>query len=1117
MTKSVFVVTPCMNGGETIDRTILSVVSQAGDVRIRYHIQDGGSTDDTLHKLAEWKQRLDDKSFPIQCHSVRFSYSSEPDTGMYDALVRAFDKVDAPSEGFMTWINADDILMPGAAALASALGRQFTPSQLSWFGGAVNIIREDITTINFDRPIPTMGLRAGVCDGLHWDVLQQEGTFFRRWLWNSIDPRNTIAPMKLAGDWNLWRLMAHKASLVQTHMPLGGFRISDAQLSARLRDKYMAEIDALIPEDKRRDAFEKLCAAEPVLRRKIKANEGSRFVIIEETKDSFAKYRFAEVFGRNAPWGARKPLADRVHAMGKKIDYAAVDHLVPEFPDITPLVAQGPGWIALDADWQFPAITEKHAFHRMRESLGTAPSNVLYVAYPWATLIDKMANKAADKELHYDRFEQFCARLPKDVPKVTVCQHIHGRVFLDLFRKAGISDVFWTHATHDDVEELQAEDTDPRLRPFPLYPVQVVDALPEAGKSFDDQKRPHLFSFIGARANQYYLTEARNWVLDLLADDTRGLVVGRDSWHYQKVVYDLQVRGTGAGDATGLEDQSAADQFRAQLLNTTFSLCPAGSGPNSIRLWESMGAGAIPVILADTWAPPGDPRLWEMGAVFCKETPEDIKALPDRLAEIAADPVRLAQMRHAMRQLWILYGPQGFVTDVQSLMLTQAQSETSQTAPETDDFLGNMVQYLDRVAPEKTYALLLRTCASALLLHPQQTLQRLSADEQLGQDIQAARTSLEAGSTLGTHFDAVLEHARKIAAKKPMATPVISTGAVAKVHAMGRHANRTPLSYDPIRNLVADRLDWVSQADEADVILTGFNIDLKEGVKTLAPLMDKANAPQIVVMSEEPLWDITWSGPFTGRNGLVTAEGVEIPYHFFGHETSDIYDFDKLPYFILSNVDYAVRYSALMSRFKNMTAKSLLERWERAPIRSAFFAEKRKGDNYGKIFADRDVAGLSSYRTEIAELSTGDDVLRVGKGWGAEVRRQDLPDWHLDKLAQLDGQVRVATAYENVHQYAYISEKIFDSFAVGGIPTYWASPKHRVFDLVSGEAMLNTRDLDAAEAAAKIATFNPDLAMAEAWLASCTQLAALFSDINAVQAERQRVANAALKEILSVV
>jgi len=47
MTKTVYVVTPCMNAAETIDRTIMSVVSQAGDVKIRFHVQDGGSTDGT--------------------------------------------------------------------------------------------------------------------------------------------------------------------------------------------------------------------------------------------------------------------------------------------------------------------------------------------------------------------------------------------------------------------------------------------------------------------------------------------------------------------------------------------------------------------------------------------------------------------------------------------------------------------------------------------------------------------------------------------------------------------------------------------------------------------------------------------------------------------------------------------------------------------------------------------------------------------------------------------------------------------------------------------------------------------------------------------------------------
>jgi len=114
MMNIVYVVTPCMNAVETIDRTILSVISQAGDVKIRYHVQDGGSTDGTVERLEEWKQRLRSGSVPRQCHSIRFSYTSEPDTGMYDALLKGFTAVDAHADSFMTWINADDILMPGA-------------------------------------------------------------------------------------------------------------------------------------------------------------------------------------------------------------------------------------------------------------------------------------------------------------------------------------------------------------------------------------------------------------------------------------------------------------------------------------------------------------------------------------------------------------------------------------------------------------------------------------------------------------------------------------------------------------------------------------------------------------------------------------------------------------------------------------------------------------------------------------------------------------------------------------------------------------------------------------------------------------------------------------------
>jgi hypothetical protein len=33
-------------------------------------------------------------------------------------------------------------------------------------------------------------------------------------------------------------------------------------------------------------------------------------------------------------------------------------------------------------------------------------------------------------------------------------------------------------------------------------------------------------------------------------------------------------------------------------------LCPEGSGPNTIRLWESIAVGSIPVVFSDNWKPP---------------------------------------------------------------------------------------------------------------------------------------------------------------------------------------------------------------------------------------------------------------------------------------------------------------------------------------------------------------------------------------------------------------------------------------------------------------------------------------------------------------------------------
>ena len=109
-----FVVTPCLNAVATIDETIKSVISQSGDFWIRYHIQDGGSTDATVERLQYWEGVLSEGSSDVQCRGVEFSWVSEPDEGMYDAVMKGFDSFEIAPRGLMTWINADDVLMPGA-------------------------------------------------------------------------------------------------------------------------------------------------------------------------------------------------------------------------------------------------------------------------------------------------------------------------------------------------------------------------------------------------------------------------------------------------------------------------------------------------------------------------------------------------------------------------------------------------------------------------------------------------------------------------------------------------------------------------------------------------------------------------------------------------------------------------------------------------------------------------------------------------------------------------------------------------------------------------------------------------------------------------------------------
>src|SRR3546814_9254204 len=130
-----------------------------------------------------------------------------------------------------------------------------------------------------------------------------------------------------------------------------------------------------------------------------------------------------------------------------------------------------PGGVVCDIDWQFPAITERHAFEKVREFL--VPSiDVCYLAFPWATLVDLLQSRKPRSKVFLKYLAEAAAITEKYPRVITVCPHIRQAQYVELLEDAGVTDVFWSHATKG-LRRIGGNN-DIRVYPFQLTPVQSL-------------------------------------------------------------------------------------------------------------------------------------------------------------------------------------------------------------------------------------------------------------------------------------------------------------------------------------------------------------------------------------------------------------------------------------------------------------------------------------------------------------------------------------------------------------------------------------------------------------------------------------------------------------------
>jgi hypothetical protein len=330
-----------------------------------------------------------------------------------------------------------------------------------------------------------------------------------------------------------------------------------------------------------------------------------------------------------------------------------------------------------------------------------------------------------------------------------------------------------------------------------------------------------------------------------------------------------------------------------------------------------------------------------------------------------------------------------------------------------------------------------------------------------------------------------------------------------KIHLFGKHSNRTPLSYKSYKPLFQAHFEFVEEAEDADILVTGFNVDFRENSSRLSKLIEKRPSIKLAVLSEEPLWDTLWSGNINDEIGSINYQiedrQVALKYAIHNHITSSIFQFEKIPYFITTDDNYYLRYNMLYARNSKLNASQLIDLWKNAATRRAFFAAKRIGDKFRYQNDVLDITGLNSYRSQIANFFRDEKTLLEGHGWQDGPPRQSLTDWHLDKLGKIDSKSFIVSGLENTHLKSYVSEKIFDSYAALAIPIYYASPDHFAFKVTGPPSFINVYNKSAEDAIHLIQSFAPTPAFLDMYRETQSHLNQTFRTPNLYLSERNRV------------
>ena len=246
--------------------------------------------------------------------------------------------------------------------------------------------------------------------------------------------------------------------------------------------------------------------------------------------------------------------------------------------------------------WQKPVLTEKYACDLLKKHPISGAG--IYLGAAWATVIDVLDFGSERDKLEARTWLENLLPLKTSLA-FTVCQHDRFHILLPTFKRIGITTIFASHMVEGSgytTKEFYYSGNDSR----PNIDGIDINTIFLAPVFIGNPKLPKdlLYSFVGSYGKKH-ISNIRQKIFND-THDVPSIVIERRGWQFDTDVYGDQILGNPASAVQKYINAQKSKFYEHTLSRSRFSLCPSGTGPASIRFLESLGSGAIPIILADT-------------------------------------------------------------------------------------------------------------------------------------------------------------------------------------------------------------------------------------------------------------------------------------------------------------------------------------------------------------------------------------------------------------------------------------------------------------------------------------------------------------------------------------